>query len=320
LDRFNRLAWVVVAATFVLVVAGASVTSTGSGLAVPDWPLSYGTLFPRMEGGVFFEHGHRMIAGVVLLLTTTMTVWLLRREQRAWVRRLSLAALFALFLQALLGGLTVLNRLPLALSVGHAALAMCFFAMTVSIALFTSSAWTDGRRVADRSDLSSARVLSLVTTCAIYVQIVLGAFVRHAGAGLAIPDFPLSYGRLFPPDPTGPVLIHYAHRVGAVLVSACVLALIVLVTRNRRRDHTPVKPAVFLGGLLLVQIVLGALTIWMQRAVVPTTAHVAVGAATLGFSLAMTLRLYRLQPARFVKPAPLARPAKLPAAAGATES
>ncbi len=317
MDRFNRFAWLVVGATFCLVVAGASVTSTGSGLAVPDWPLSFGTLFPRMEGGVLFEHGHRMIAGAVLMLTTVMTVWLLRREKRAWVRRLGLVALLALLLQAVLGGLTVLNRLPLPLSVGHAALAMGFFALTVSLAFFTSRAWREIPRIPERTDLSLVRMVSLVTTCLIYMQIVLGAIVRHAGAGLAIPDFPLSFGRLFPPDPSGPVLIHYAHRLGALLVSACVFLLVALTVRSHRREGALVKSAGVLAGLLALQIVLGALTIWTRRAVIPTTAHVAFGAATLGFSLALTLRLCRSQPARFTRPSALSGSADFPAAVGA---
>ena len=105
--------------TIFLISAGASVTSTGSGLAVPDWPLSFGTLFPEMKGGVIFEHGHRVIAGIVLVMYMVLTFWLFRSERRTWVKRLALAAFFALILQAVLGGVTVLLKLPTAVSVSH---------------------------------------------------------------------------------------------------------------------------------------------------------------------------------------------------------
>jgi protoheme IX farnesyltransferase len=292
LRRFARL---VAAVTFVLVIAGASVTSTGSGLAVPDWPLSYGTLFPRMVGGVVFEHGHRMIAGVVLVLTVVLTAWLFRREERSWVRKLGFVALAALVTQALLGGLTVLLKLPDAISVGHAGLAMAFFGLIVSLALVTSAGWGAlSPGASEQGRLSTLRKLGLVTTCAIYAQIVLGAVMRHTGAGLAIPDFPLSFGRLIPPYFPTPVAIHYAHRLGALAVSVLVTILVVHVVRRHRDQKSLVRPAWLLSAVLVAQWVLGALTIWMRRAVVPTTAHVAVGAAVFAISLVLTLRAARL--------------------------
>lgn len=290
----HRYAVLVSGATLILVTAGASVTSTGSGLAVPDWPLSFGTLFPPMVGGVLYEHGHRMIAGVVVLLTTILVVWLSRREERVWVRKIGYAALGALIVQALLGGLTVLLRLPPLVSVSHSAFAMLFLCMTVSIALFTSGSWRQAGRATDEPGAASLHRLALATTAVIYVQILLGAVMRHTGAGLAIPDFPLSYGRLVPPVFSQPVLIHFTHRVGAVAVSLCVIWLFVRTLRHHRHQSQLLHPSLLLAGILILQVFLGGLTIWTRRAVIPTTAHVSFGAVLLVLSLIITLRSYRL--------------------------
>lgn len=290
LHRFSLL---VAGVTLFLVIAGASVTSTGSGLAVPDWPLSFGQFFPPMEGGVFYEHGHRMIAGVVLVLMLVLTVWLYKKDDRVWVRRLALVGMLSLVLQALLGGLTVLLKLPTQVSVSHAALAMAFFSLTVSVALFTSPGWMRAqadKRVAAGASLSR---LALITTAAIYLQILVGAVMRHTGAGLAIPDFPLSYGRIFPPYVSTPIMINYAHRVGALIVTVCVVFLIARIMRGHRGELDLYRPALLLSLVVVVQLLLGALTIWTRRSVVPTTAHVAVGAATLGVTLVIALRSYR---------------------------
>lgn len=297
--------------TLFLVTAGASVTSTGSGLAVPDWPLSYGTLFPPMEGGIIFEHGHRMIAGVVLILTVILTIWLFRRDERAWVRNLALAGMIALVLQAVLGGLTVLFLLPAPISVSHAGLAMAFFCLTVSIALFTSPGWRTDRVRVEASGADFVRRFSLVTTIIIYVQILLGAIMRHTGAGLAIPDFPLIYGKLYPTVFSAPVMIHYAHRLGAAAVTVCVAWLIVRIVRDLRGEKMFTRPALLLAGMLVVQLVLGAMTIWMRRAVVPTTAHVALGAVVLAVSLVITLRACRFLSIPAARRAAVANPVPL---------
>ncbi len=294
--KLHRFASFVAGTTLILVSAGASVTSTGSGLAVPDWPLSFGTFFPPMVGGVLYEHGHRMIAGLVLVLTTVLVVWLVRTDERAWIRKLAVVALAALVVQALLGGLTVLLRLPTVVSVSHAGLAMAFFGVIVGLALFTSPGWRQGPSHAHKDLVSSLRGLSLLTTGAIYLQILLGAVMRHTGAGLAIPDFPLSFGRIFPPVATPPIVIHYSHRLGALAVTVCVVLLLVQIIRHHRAESRFARPALLLGVLLFLQLLLGALTIWTGRAVVPTTAHVACGAAVLAVSLVVTLRSYRFLP------------------------
>jgi heme a synthase len=281
-------------ATVCLIFIGALVTSTGSGLAVPDWPLSFGQVFPPMVGGVFYEHGHRLAAAFVGMLTVTFTVLVTRWEPRRWVRWVARGALLAVILQGLLGGLTVLLRLPTVISVAHACLAQAFLCLTVLLAVCTGSGWYRRTVTIAQEERLTWRVLASLTTGLIYAQLVVGAIMRHTGAGLAIPDFPLAFGRLIPPFDRPGVTIHFLHRVGAL---AIFLSLGWIVLRVLRRYHTAallVWPALILAALLIVQLTLGALTIWMQRAVLPMTAHVAVGAIVLATSLVLTLRVFRL--------------------------
>src|SRR6476646_5899564 len=141
----NRFAILVAVATFCLIIAGALVTSHDAGLATPDWPLSNGQFFPKMVGNLFWEHGHRMVATTVGLLTIVLTIYILRKETRKWVRRLGVFALLAVIAQGLLGGLTVKLMLPLIVSAAHATLAQLFFCTTVSLAVFTSQSWMNAR-------------------------------------------------------------------------------------------------------------------------------------------------------------------------------
>ena len=290
----HRLAVCTAAATLGLIFVGGLVTSTGSGLAVPDWPLSFGQVFPPMVGGVLFEHGHRMAAAFVGIMTVTLVVLLSSWEPRPWVRWLGRAALLTVLLQGLLGGITVLLRLPTLVSVTHACLAQAFLCLTVSLAVCTSSGWDARRAVYVDGKLPSLRLLAMGTTILIYGQLILGAWMRHTGAGLAIPDFPLAFGRLIPPLTSPAVTIHFLHRLGAVIVTIGVVWTVVRVLKHYRLETELRRPAVSLVGLLLVQLSLGAATIWTQRAVLPMTAHVAIGAALLATSFWLTLRAYRL--------------------------
>src|SRR5436190_10942288 len=141
----HRYTLLVTVATFFLLIAGALVTSNDAGLATSDWPLSNGQVFPKMVGNLFWEHGHRMVATTVGLLTIVLMIYILRREQRLWVRKLGIVALLAVIAQGLLGGLTVKWMLPLAVSSAHATLAQLFFCTTVSLAVFTSRSWIEAR-------------------------------------------------------------------------------------------------------------------------------------------------------------------------------
>jgi len=317
----HRYTLFVAVCTFFLVIAGGLVTSTGSALAVPDWPLSYGQLMPPMVGGILYEHGHRMIASFVGLLTVVLAVWYWKKEERRWVRNLALAALGAVILQGVLGGMTVLFLLPVSISVSHATIAQTFFAIMVSLTLFTSSWWRESR-----SDWQeSGQGFSLLTAStflvgAVYVQLILGALMRHTDSGLAIPDFPLAYGQLIPslspdavaqynqqllhdniriaaegPIVAGQILIHFLHRAWAV-----VLLMIALWTSVKAFRADPSNKRLRMFGILIpaelaVQIALGAFTVLTRKEVDITTAHVANGALMLITSVLLLLHVARLR-------------------------
>ncbi len=289
----NRFAIFTACSTLFLLFAGGMVTSTGSGLAVPDWPLSYGMLFPPMVGGVFYEHGHRMVASFVGLLTVILFFWLWRRESRRWVQWVGTAALLTVIAQGVLGGITVLFLLPTPVSVAHAGLAEIFFSLTVSLALFTSREWFEPSLNVAHANKAAYRKLTVATVAAIYIQILLGALMRHTDSGLAIPDFPLAFGHLLPPQWTPQILIHFAHRVGAVMVTLIVVCLAIKTIRQFGGIKKFVRPIFFLLFLLLFQILLGGLTIWTQKAPTVATFHLTTGALMLATAVVVMLRAYR---------------------------
>lgn len=273
-------------------------TSTSSGLSVPDWPTTYGYSmfsFPlrNMVGGILYEHGHRLIASTVGMMTIGLVVFLWRADPRRWMRSLALAALAVVILQGVLGGLTVLYFLPAPISIGHAALAQLFFCLTVAIALFTSAGW---RRpaAAPVADPGLRRWMAIVTVV-VYLQILLGATMRHLGAGLAIPDFPLAFGGWLPPAWPLPVAIHFAHRVGALIVVVLVLVTARNVWVRHRGRPELTRASILLMAAVIAQATLGALVVLTRRQPVINTLHVAIGAIVLGISLVLTLRAYRVR-------------------------
>jgi cytochrome c oxidase assembly protein subunit 15 len=284
-----RFAVLTAGATLALIFIGGLVTSTGSGLSVPDWPLSYGMLMPPMVGGVLYEHGHRLAATAVGMLTLILAIWTARAETRRGVRRLAWAALGIIIAQGLLGGLTVLLLLPNAVSVAHGTLAQTFFCVVITLAYVLSSEFAAPEVTTDGSGV---RASALVAAVLVYVQLILGAIMRHMGAGLAIPDFPLAMGRLIPPLESSHVVIHFAHRVWALAV---LVGVFVMWLRCRRQGggRLRVLPALVLT-LALTQVFLGGLTVLSGRSVLPTTLHVANGAAILGGCWLTALRARRL--------------------------
>ena len=177
----HRFALLVAGATFFLIIAGANVTSHDAGLATSDWPLSNGQFFPKMVGNLFWEHGHRLVATTVGILTIVLAFYLQVRERRAWVKRLGWIALGGVVAQGLLGGLTVKLNLPLAVSAAHATLAQLFFLTTVSLAVFTSRSWIEPPvEVREEGTGVSLRTLCVVALVAILAQLVLGATLRHS--------------------------------------------------------------------------------------------------------------------------------------------
>jgi protoheme IX farnesyltransferase len=291
----HRFTLACVAATVPLLLAGGLVTSTGSGLAVPDWPLSFGQVFPPMVGGVLYEHGHRLIAASVGLMTAALAIWFALRERRRWVRRLAAGALGAVVAQGLLGGLTVILRLPPAVSVAHACLAQAFFCALVVLALGTSRGFMEsGPGPARGRGASPLQTLGTASIVALAGQLILGAVMRHTGAGLAIPDFPLAFGKLVPPLRTFEIAVHFTHRVGALVASILIVwtALGALRARPRRRDLA--VPALLALALLATQILLGAASVTTRLAVLPTTLHLVNGALLLATCLVLTLRSSRV--------------------------
>ena len=266
----HRFAMFTAALSFLLIIAGGLVTSTGSGLSVPDWPLSYGTFFPPMVGGIRFEHSHRMIAATVGLFTLILTIWLLIKERRRSVRRLGVAAFGMVLLQGILGGLTVLWQLPLPVSVAHACLGQTFFAVIVTLAQVTSPKWKPRRLRPEERPFLSLQWLALITTAAIYVQLILGALLRHAG---------------WRSDFVG------AHMTWALAVSLCMVATTFVILRRHRRDPILTRPALVLLGLFLLQVGLGFLTLARGGSVGLATAHVTVGALLLATAVLLAVRV-----------------------------
>lgn len=310
----HRFATFVAGCTVLLVLAGSLVTSTGSGLSVPDWPTTYGWslfTFPpsKWVGGILYEHSHRLIASGVGFLTIVLASWLWLKEPRRWMRWLGIAALATVVAQGVLGGLTVLFFLPAAVSTAHAGLAEIFFCLTIAIALFTSPGWIAGyvipgtQREADMPgtqrvpglDDATVRRVATTTTVLIYAQILVGATMRHTNAGLAIPDFPLTFGRLVPDHWDPKIAIHFAHRVGAAIVTLAIIATAGHVWYHHRRRRELTRPSTLLLVLVAVQVTLGGLTVLSQRDVWINSLHVVCGALVLTTSLMLTLRTWRVK-------------------------
>jgi heme A synthase len=272
--REHRFAIATAIATFVLLIVGSLVHGTGSSLACPDWPLCYGSFFPKMENGVEFEHSHRLVATGVGLMTVTLTVMLLLRKRRG-LYALGIAATVLVVFQGILGGITVLYRLPRAISIAHLATSMCFFSLTIVIALRTAPS----PPAASRRLFAERRWLALAWGV-VLLQIVLGGMVRHTASGLACLDVPLCNGSLWPGAP--PEKTQMVHRFGAV-VATIVSVWAALRLRREAKDSKLLRWLSLLPiGLVLTQIGLGVASVLSLLDLTIITAHLAVGAALLG--------------------------------------
>lgn len=297
-------------ATLFLIFAGGMVKSTESGLSVPDWPLSYGMFFPPMVGGVFYEHGHRMIATLVGLLILGLAIWLKLIEPRRWVRVLGYVALGAVIVQGVLGGITVLMFLPPPVSIAHGVLAQLLFVLTIIIA-YSQTYERDAReyRHVEPTHLGFNRFL-LGFMVVILLQLILGALVRHTGSGLAIPDFPKMAGAWWPsfdqsmltvindwrfevdlPFVTmGQVHIHLAHRLMALVIIVMLGIINVVGIKFHFDDQRTMQALALLDAMVMLQIVLGILTVLLEKEALVTSFHVVTGAAVLGASTLLLLR------------------------------
>jgi len=267
--------------TFLLLIAGALVTSNQAGLSIPDWPLAYGSIHPPMVGGIVFEWSHRVMAASVGFLTIVLASWIWVAEKRPWMRWLGFAALGGVIAQGILGGLTVRMFQPPAVSAAHATLAQLFFSTVVAIAVFTSAWWQTPVTEVDDSGTPRVRSLAVWSCVAIFLQLILGAAFRHNGFGI-IP-----------------------HLIGAVVVT-----ILVFMTAGALKRRFPgVAPlrncAKILHMLIGVQLLLGAGAYWSRIyaarfpqpipvMVTLTVIHTVTGALVLASMLVTTLISYRL--------------------------
>lgn len=304
-QRWGHYAALTALATLGLIALGGLVTSHGAGMAVPDWPTTYGYnmfLFPVSQwvGGIFYEHTHRLYASVVGLMTVVLTLGLHVSRAPRLVVRLGWAALFLVVVQGVLGGLRVTLMKDM-IGVLHASLAQAFLVLLVLIALFLSRGWWRWREGGVRVT-SGLRTLMMGVTLLIFLQLILGASMRHQHAGLAVPDFPLAYGRIWPPTDDAflqgvnaarvdtrdfhPILpfhvyLHMAHRGLGLLLAGLVAWAAWRLRREAGPGSGPGKLAVLWVGLIGVQVLLGAITVWSNKAADMATAHVVVGALCL---------------------------------------
>src|SRR3954462_12372540 len=222
----HGLAVATAAATFLLILVGGLVHGTGSSLACPDWPTCYGTMMPKMEGGVLVEHSHRLAAGTGMILTLVVTIAMFASKQPLHRRLLPFAALAMSLVvaQALLGGITVLLRLPTPVSTMHTGVSLLFFLTTLYLAVRSPPPRaTSDTRTLPQPVPDSAVWLALASAVAVYFQMVLGGLVRHSGAALACTDLPLCRGALWP-DAHPTVLIHVLHRLNGLVAGTLVIA------------------------------------------------------------------------------------------------
>lgn len=290
---------------FVLVTLGAFTTSIGAGMAFPDWPLSNGSLNPigwLDNLSMFAEHSHRLSAGVMATVTIILAVWLWRREERAWLRKLSVFAVVLVLTQAVVGGLRVLlDNLHVAMvdtSVGrlfamlHACLAQLFVCTLLAIAIASTRGWIEGR-TSQVSD--GVRRAGRICCALLFVQLAIAAVLRHSFAGLAIPTFPFStpQGGLLPAAWDFRVAIHFAHRVMAAIIGVAVLWFAIRLWSDRKASLGIRTGASALVSLVALQILLGAQIIWTQRSAEMTTAHVLCGAVTLATTFWLTWLAHR---------------------------
>jgi cytochrome c oxidase assembly protein subunit 15 len=303
----HRFAVFTAICTLLLIGLGGLVTSHEAGMAVPDWPTTNGYnmfLFPvsKWIGGIFYEHTHRLLASFVGFLTTILAVWIWLKDSRRFLRWLGVAAFFAVALQGVLGGLRVVLFKD-QIGIFHATLAQIFLVLVSAIALFTSEWWQslttfEGKLFPSRG----LRRFATTTTILIFAQLILGATMRHQHAGLAVPDFPLAYGKIWPPTDTASVeainqnrseiialkpissfhiVVHMFHRLTAFLILGCVSFLAFKLRRTLGAKARLTRLSLIWFGMICTQLILGIVTVLKNKPADIATAHVILGAGSL---------------------------------------
>ena len=302
--------------TLALIFLGSYVHATDASLACPDWPTCFGTMMPEMTGGVFWEHLHRLWAGALLMLFA-VSVALVRRghPDRPGLFRLGLAGIAMLLAQSVLGGMTVLLRLPDAISAAHLAMALAFVALLTTLLVRTGRGGgtvvprgEEERRLAAgeqashgvraalrRSSDNLALRMGLLASALVYAQSMVGAWVRHRDAGMACPDVPLCLGRLVPPLEFAIVRLHYLHRVfgvvAAVVVVACAWVLV------RRGGSRPARIAgAALGAGVVAQVLLGFASVAARLDPVLVSLHSVIAATLLAIGVGVAARSWGRAP------------------------
>jgi cytochrome c oxidase assembly protein subunit 15 len=293
--RFHRFAVFTACATFVLIIAGALVTSNDAGLSVPDWPTSYGHIvrLPPWIGGIRYEHSHRMLAGFTILLTLGIAIGTLFTDRRRWMKALALGALGTIVAQAVLGGMTVLHFLPPAISTAHATVGQTFFCIAVAIALFTGRRWVEEVPPVDfDSRRPSLITLTLLSVFLLYVQLFLGAMFRHKG------------------------MSWWPHVLNAAVVAVVLSWTAIRALTQHSRIEAVRRPAIILLSLMIAQLGLGFVAFqtrvaWGHDAIQPelpmivsTVAHVAVGALLLATAVILSIQVWRHVPVAFEERVP----------------
>ena len=269
---------------FGLIIFGALVTSNDAGLSVPDWPTSFGSLYriPPLNGGVFYEHIHRMIAQGAGLLTIILAVWTQRVDRRSWMRKLGWSALAVVIAQGILGGLTVIFMLPPAISAAHATLAQTYFCIMISLALFTSRSWVKSESLElAQHETPRTTTLAYATVATVWLQLIFGALFRHNGLKVMW------------------------HLAWFIVILTMITWLSMRILRSHREIEALQRPVYVLMGLLSLQILLGFGAFVtrvilsansaqpMQSLVIFTVAHVAVGALVLANTLVLAIQARR---------------------------
>ena len=316
----HRFALFTAICTLLLIGLGGLVTSHGAGMAVPDWPTTYGYnmfLFPISQwvGGIFYEHTHRLFASFVGFLTMIRAVWLWLKDARSWLRWLGATAFFAVVLQGVLGGLRVVLFRD-EIGIFHATLAQIFLVMASAIALFTSQWWQQfGYSKTATWPSRNLRRFTAATTCLILFQLILGATMRHQHAGLAVPDFPLAYGKIWPatdansiqainqrrldvadPNPITAfhIVVHMAHRLTAFLILGSVSFLAIKFRQTLGAKTRLSRLSSIWFGMILAQLVLGIITVLKNKPADIATAHVVLGAGSLVMGAMITIVVQKI--------------------------